>query len=329
MRTPTPAPPSLAAHGPGHRHPHTHSALGLTARRLTLALVITLAFVVAEAAAGWLTNSLALLTDAAHNVTDVITLGLSWAALRLATRPASAGRTYGFHRAGILVALFNAGSLLVVALGIFYAAYRRLVAPPEVEAGAMTAVAVVAFGVNVGTAWLVRQGSEHDLNVRSAYVHLAGDALSTLGAVMAGIGIALTGLDILDPLASLFIGVLIVFNAWGVARETIHILLESTPRDVDVPAMVRDIQIVPGVRGLHDLHVWSITQSMRALSAHVLVDDVRLSAGAAIQREINALLAERYGIAHATLQLECAGCEPDLLYCAMEPGEDETRANGG
>jgi cobalt-zinc-cadmium efflux system protein len=187
----------------------------------------------------------------------------------------------------------------------------------------MTIVAALAFIVNLVTALLVRQGSDHDLNQRSAFIHLAGDALSTLGALVAGVLIMLTGWMILDPLVSVFIGLLIVWNAWLIIRESVEILLEGTPRDIDVNVMVTDIQHVPGVRGVHDLHVWSITQNMRALSAHVLVDDEPLSTGAEIQREINAVLQQRYNIAHATLQLECVGCEPDTLYCELSPIDHE------
>jgi cobalt-zinc-cadmium efflux system protein len=295
---------------------HSH-AIQATARRMALALVITLGFVIIEAAAGILANSLALLTDAAHNLTDVIALALSWYAVRLTLRPAYSGKTFGYHRAGILIALFNSTTLVLIALGIFYEAYHRLLNPPEVEGGLMTVVAAIAFAVNLGTALLVKPGSDHDLNQRSAFIHLAGDAISTLGALVAGVLIMLTGWYALDPLVSVLIGLLIVWNAWLIIRESVEILLEGTPRDIDVTTMVNDIRQVPGVRGVHDLHVWSITKNMRALSAHVLVDDEPISVGAGIQRQINALLNTRYNIAHATLQLECVGCEPDTLYCEL------------
>jgi len=284
---------------------------------MALALVITLVFVVVEAGAGIIANSLALLTDAAHDLTDVIALALSWYAVRLTLRPAHSGKTFGYHRAGILIALFNSTTLVIIALGIFYEAYQRLLNPPEVQGGLMTVVAALAFIVNLGTALLVRPGSDHDLNQRSAFIHLAGDALATFGALIAGVLIMLTGWYILDPLVSMLIGLLIVWNAWHIIREGVEILLEGTPRDIDMRAMVTDIQQVPGVRGVHDLHVWSITQNMRALSAHVLVDDEPISVGAGIQRQINDVLNTQYNIAHATLQLECVGCEPDTLYCEL------------
>jgi cobalt-zinc-cadmium efflux system protein len=296
---------------------HTHSANSTTSTRLLLALALTALFVVFEAAAGFAANSLALLTDAAHNFTDVLALGLSWYAMRLTARPAYSGKTFGYHRAGILAALVNSATLVVIALGIFYEAYQRLLAPPQVQANILIGVAALAFIVNTGTAWLIRRGSENDLNVRSAFVHLAGDALSTLGALIAGIGIAFTGAQILDPLAGVLIAMLILLSGWGIVRETVSILLESTPRDIDMSAMVRDLLRVESVRSVHDLHVWSISSSLRALSAHVLTDDMPISAGARVQREINEILSKEYGIAHATLQLECAGCEPDLLYCDL------------
>ncbi len=303
---------------------HTHlQTVQTTTRRLALALFITLGFVIVEAAAGIIANSLALLTDAAHNLTDVIALALSWYAIRLTLRPANSGRTFGYHRAGILIALFNSTTLVLIALGIFYEAYQRLLNPPPVEAGLLTVVAGIAFVVNLVTALLVRPGSDHDLNQRSAFIHLAGDALSTLGALIAGVLIMLTGWYVLDPLVSIFIGLLIVWNAWLIIRESVEILLEGTPRDIDVEVMVKDIQQVSGVRGVHDLHVWSITQDMRALSAHVLVDDEPLSVGARIQRQINTVLQQRYHIAHATLQLECVGCEPDTLYCELNSVDHE------
>lgn len=311
-----------------HSHSHTHSFNQANARRMLLALGITLAFVVFEIAAGIYANSLALITDALHNVTDVIALGLSWYAMRVALRPANAGKTYGYHRVGIVVALINAFSLVLISLYIFYEAIQRLLNPVPVQDNVLIVVALIAFFVNGGTALLVMRGSEDDLNQRSAFMHLAADAVATLGAFIAGIGIALTGWDWLDPLASIFIGILILWNVVGIIRDSLDILLESTPRDVDMQALVRAMENVRGVRGVHDLHVWSLAQNLRALSAHILTDDVKISEGAQIQRELNTLLHERYEIAHATLQLECVGCEPDELYCELnEHDHDHDRVH--
>ncbi|MBN2386995.1 MAG: cation transporter [Anaerolineales bacterium] len=298
-----------------HSHPHLPDLTRAAIRRMALSLGITLAFVFVEIAAGVAANSLALLTDAAHNFTDVLALGLSWWALRITTRPAHSGKTYGYHRAGILAALANSTTLAVIALGIFYEAYRRFAAPPEVQADLMIIVAAVAVVVNVVTALLIRRGSEHDLNLRSAFLHLMGDVLSTAGAVVAGIAIRFTGWDWLDPLVSVLIGFLILWNAWGIVRESIEILMEATPADIDIQALVDSIQAVEGVRGVHDLHVWSINQSLRTLSAHIVTEDVTVSQGAAIQAAVSGMLAGRYGVQHATLQLECVDCIPAELFC--------------
>ncbi len=300
-----------------HGHTHTMEAAHLNARRLVAALVITLLFVGFEAAAGVWANSLALLSDAAHNLTDAIALVLSWHAIRLAARPASAARTYGYHRAGILIALFNSTTLVLMGLGILYEALRRLAAPPQVQEDVLIAASLAAFVVNIGTALLVRRGSESDLNMRSAFVHLASDAVSTLAAVLVGLAIKLTGLQILDPLVSLLIGALILWSAWKILRETVRILMQNTPADLPVAALVQDIQAVEGVKGVHDLHIWSVTQSLRILSAHILVEDMSISEGAGIQQSINELLVHAYQIGHTTLQLECVGCAPDQLYCDL------------
>jgi len=299
-----------------HEHTHITNLTRSAIRRLALSLSLTAAFIVVEIVAGVFANSLALLTDAAHNVTDVIALALTWWALRVTARPANHGKTYGYHRAGILVALVNSTTLALIALGIFYEAYKRFVAPPAIRADVLIGVGVAAVVVNLVTALLVRRGSEHDLNLRSAFLHLMGDVLSTVGAVAAGIVIRFTGLNWLDPLVSIFIGLLILWNAWGIVRESVNILMESTPADIDVVALVADIQQVEGVCGVHDLHVWSITRGLRTLSAHIVTDDVSISTGARIQAAIGRLLSQKYGIAHATLQLECEGCSP-ALYCDM------------
>ena len=300
-----------------HTHSHLQDAARQTTTRLTWSLLITLAFVIFEAAAGYFANSLALLTDAAHNLTDVIALGLSWFAIRITAQPANAQKTYGYHRAGILVALLNSTTLILISLGIFYEAYKRFMSPPEVQSGILIVVGLIAVVINLVTALLVHRGSESDLNLRSAFVHLMGDVLSTIGAVIAGIIIFFTGANWLDPFVSVLIGVLILYNAWGILRDAVDILLESTPRDVDMKKMVGEITQLEGVLGVHDLHVWSITQNLRTMSAHILTEDISVSAGAEIQNRINELVYHRYNISHATLQLECVECGPDGLYCRI------------
>jgi cobalt-zinc-cadmium efflux system protein len=300
-----------------HEHTHISDLSPSTTRRLALSLGLTAAFVAFEIFAGLFANSLALLTDAVHNLTDVLALGLTWWALRATIKPASSGKTYGYHRAGILVALVNSTTLVIISLGIFYNAYRRLLAPPEVKADVLIGIGAAAVVVNLVTALLLRSGSKGDLNLHSAFLHLMGDVLSTVGAVAAGIVIHFTGLNWLDPLVSIFIGLLILWNAWGILRESVNILMEATPADVDVQAVVNSILHVEGVRGVHDLHIWSITRGLRTLSAHILTDDIPISAGAKIQAAVSEILDNQYGIAHSTLQLECLDCVPAGLYCEI------------
>ena len=288
-----------------------------TIRRLVLSLCITLAFVAFEGAAGIYANSLALLTDAAHNLTDVLALALTAWAVWITTKPARSHNTFGYHRAGILVALVNSTTLVLIALGIFYQAFRRFLSPPEVKANVLIWVGLAAVVVNLVTALLVRQGADKDLNLRSAFLHLLGDVISTVGAVITGIVIHFTGLNWLDPLVSVLIGFLILWNAWGILRESLDILMEATPADIDMDELVADMLEVEGVMGVHDLHVWSITRSLRTLSAHLLTADIPLSEGARIQSAVIDLLCEHYGIEHATLQLECVGCASPELFCDL------------
>ena len=296
-------------------HEHLTNLTRSTFRRLALSLGITLAFVVVEILAGIFANSLALLTDAAHNFTDVLAMALTWWALWITTKPAHAGKTYGYHRAGILVALVNSTTLALIGLGIFYEAYKRFVAPLEVQADILIGVGAAAVAVNLVTALLVRRGAEHDLNLKSAFLHLIGDVLSTVGAVIAGIVIRFTGLNWLDPLVSVLIGILILWNAWGILRESLEILMESTPADIDMDALRRDILAVEGVRGIHDLHVWSITSQLRYLSAHIVTEDVTVSVGAKVQAAVDQMLADRHEVRHATLQLECVECDNHGQFC--------------
>jgi len=304
-------------------HTHFGDLASQTTKRLALSLGLTAAFVVVEIIAGIFGNSLALLTDAAHNFTDVIALGLSWYAVKLATQPANAGKTFGYHRAGILVALVNSTTLILIALGIFYEAWKRFISPPEVDSTILIGVGALAFFINLGTALLVKSGSDHDLNLRSTFLHLMGDALSTLGAVVAGVVIAFTNWNWLDPLVSVLIGVFILWNAWGILRQSIHILLESAPESIDMDSMVDTLLKVDGVRGVHDLHVWSINESLRALSAHIITDDISISAGASIQQDLNKILAHKYNIQHATLQLECEACHGNILFCNISEHHHE------
>ena len=304
-----------------HHHHHTptdpHAGSHQARKRLVISLIITLSFVLIEAAAGYFSNSLALLSDAGHNLTDAITLGLSWFAMKISLRPANSQKTFGYHRAGILIAVVNASTLFFIAVSILHEAYDRFTNPQVVNAPILIWVGLLALLVNAVTAGIIWRDSHNDLNIRSAFVHLMGDVFSTIGAVAAGILIFFTGWSWLDPLVSVFIAGLIIYNTWGVLREGVNILLESTPSDVNLDQMITDLLSIKGVVGIHDLHVWSINKDLRTLSAHVETFDQPISEGDQIKKDVRTLLFDRYHIKHSTLQLECKDCEGIELFCDL------------
>lgn len=297
-------------------HDHTHDG-GVTGRRLGLSAALTFGFVAGEAAAGYFANSLALLSDAGHNLADALALVLSWYAARAARRPADARRTFGLHRAGILAALANAVSLVVIALAIFWEAARRLRDPGPVAGGLMIGVALAAVVLNGAIALWLHREARHDLNVRSVYLHVAGDALSALGVVAAGIVVALTGWAEADPVASLLIAVLILGSASEVLAESVNVLLEAAPAGLDMAALEKGIREAPGVLGIHDLHVWVVASGIVACSCHVVVAEQSVREGQQVLRGVAGLLRERFGVAHTTIQVEVEGCDPDDLYCTL------------
>ncbi|MBI4553945.1 MAG: cation transporter [Candidatus Latescibacteria bacterium] len=288
-------------------------------RRFKWSLILTLLFVAGEALAGWWANSLALLSDAGHNLADGAALGLSWYALRISQRAPSQAKTFGYHRAGILAALVNSTSLVVIALAIFYEGAHRLLRPEVAQGEAMVAVASVAVIVNTVIAVWLRRGGMQDVNVRSAVVHMIGDALFSVGVIVAGLVMLATGWLAADPIVSLLIGVFILWSSWGILKETVNILMEGSPLEMDMDALVETMRGVPGVQGVHDLHVWMIASGMPMLSAHVLIEDQALSDGARVITAVNHRLQEQFGIWHTTLQVECLDCTPNGLYCTLQP----------
>ena len=283
----------------GHHNCEHHSAAGMSEGRLRLSLLLTFGFVALELVVGLSAHSLALVSDAGHNMTDGLALALSWYALWIARKPASPTRTYGYHRVGILAALANAVTLMVIALFIFGEAFQLFLHPAAVQSGPMIAVALLAVLLNAGIALGLRKAAAHDVNLRSAYVHMAGDALSAVGVVVAGIVVHFTGWVYADPLVSVLIGLFIVYSSWGIVRETINILLEGTPNGLNVDAMAAEMQAVAGVQGVHDLHVWSIADGMNALSCHVDVFEADTSDAARVVRDIKLLLADHYHVRHS------------------------------
>lgn len=298
--------------------PHAHHPGG-TENRLLISLLLTTGFVIAEAVAGWWANSLALLSDAGHNFADALALGFTWFAYRMAQKPADARRTYGYHRVGILAALVNAVSLVILALFIFWEAFQRFQEPEPVQGWLMTGVAVAAVVVNgLITLWLHHEAA-HDLNVRSAYLHVLGDAVSALGVVLAGGLVLLTGSTLADPVASLLIGGLILWSSWDILAEAVNVLLEAAPRGVDVVALERVLRQVPGVCDVHDLHVWSVASGIVACSCHVVVSPEDARHGQAALKAASAVLEHDFGITHSTIQVEAEGCQRGETFCSLRP----------
>jgi cobalt-zinc-cadmium efflux system protein len=297
-------------------HPHTHAGPA-TGHRLGLSLLLTLVFVAGEAVAGYLANSLALLSDAGHNFADALALAFSWYALWIGRRPADSRRTFGYHRVGILAALLNAVSLVVIALAIFWEALQRLWAPEPVMGGLMIGVALAAVVLNgVISLWL-RRDAQHDLNIRSAYLHMLGDTLSALGVVVAGVIVIATSSALADPVVSLLIGGLILWSSWSILTESVNVLLEAVPKDLDLAALTEGIRSVPGVHGVHDLHVWTVASGIVACSCHLVVAEQSIRSGHQVLRTVAGLLRDRFGVKHTTIQVEGEGCESDEMYCSL------------
>ena len=287
-------------------HAHNHSAAGKNKKRLAIVLALTSAYLVAEVIGGLLTHSLALLADAGHMLTDVAGLILALLAIRFAERPATPERTYGYYRIEILAALVNAVVLIGISLYILYEAYERFRHPPEVQSGGMLAVALVGLVVNIAGIYLLKSASEESLNMKGAYFEVLSDMLTSIGVIAAGIIMLTTGWYYADPIISAGIGVFILPRTWMLLRDAVGVLLEGTPHDVNLAALRESIRTVEGVADVHDLHVWSLTSGMNAMSVHaVLADNGRHDEVlAAVQQRITS----EFKIAHATVQVESKGC---------------------
>jgi len=299
-----------------HRQPNTGRVLGWS-------VAATVAFVALEAAAGVRAHSLALLSDAGHNFTDALALLLAAFGFYLESRPADEEKTYGYHRAGVLAAFINALTLLLLALFIFHESYRRLVVPPTVDELTMLLVAGLGLLVNVAIMRGLRAGKNSDLNIRAAYAHMLGDALGSIGIILGAIAIRYTGWQRIDPALSILIGLLIVWTAWDIVKESLNILLEGLPRGMRLHHVVAAIRGVEGVLEVHDLHVWSLGSSVHALSCHVLIRDLPPSESESILKRINAELDARFHIRHTTIQFEHARCAAPGNGCPLPSLGDE------
>jgi cobalt-zinc-cadmium efflux system protein len=283
-------------------HDHGVSDRRANQRRLSLALVLAASYMLAEAAGGLWTGSLALLADAGHMLSDVAALSLSVLALRIAQRPGSAQQTYGHHRTEILAALTNGALLVGVALTVLVEAIERLGTPRDILGGPMLAIACGGLAVNLAALWSLHAGRHHDLNVRGAWLHVASDALGSVGAIVAGALVWVYGWSWADPLASIAIALLVLRSAWSLLREAVAVLMEWAPAHLDVAEIERTISALPGVAAVHDLHVWTITSGMIALSGHVVAHDDQ-EHGKLLQ-DVSNLLHERFSVSHSTIQVE-------------------------
>jgi cobalt-zinc-cadmium efflux system protein len=291
----------------GHDHSQ-HAHARPTGRILIVSLFVTILFVAAEALAGWWSGSLALLSDAGHNFTDAFGLVLAAAAFYLESRPGDQVKTFGYQRSGVLAAFVNALLLASFSVFLLWESYRRLLHPEPVEETVMLWVAGIGIVVNAGIAWALL-GHRKNLNIRAAFLHQIGDAASCVAIIVGAVVIRYTGWLAIDPLLSMLISLVIIWTAWDIFRDSLNILLEGLPKDLRLAEVRGQICAVAGVGGVHDLHIWSLGSDARALSAHLIIDDVPPSASEGILREVNRVLGERFGIFHTTIQFEHTGCE--------------------
>jgi cobalt-zinc-cadmium efflux system protein len=300
-----------------HSHDHGHA----TGNVLKWSLAATFVFVAVEVFAGFQAHSLALISDAGHNFTDGLALLLAWIGVYLDSKPADETKTYGYHRAGVLTAFINALTLVLLSGWIFYESALRLRDPQPVHTGIMMGIAALGLILNGGITWVLRQASRHDINIRGAFLHMFGDALGSAAIIAGAIVIRYTGWYQVDSALSILIGILIVWTAWGIIREALNILLEGLPSGLRLRDVTSSMRAVDGVLDVHDLHIWSLGSSTRALSCHVLIADVPPSKSDGILHQLKDMLAGRFGIGHTTVQFEHVGCAISENGCAMNAEE--------
>jgi cobalt-zinc-cadmium efflux system protein len=294
-----------------HHHHHHENV----SRKLAIATCANIVVVIGEIVVGLYAGSLALLGDALHNLTDSAALVIALVAVRLERRAPTSGKSFGYQRAGILAAFINAAMLVAFTVFVFREAYLRLAHPQSVQTTPMLIAAAVALVVNAGTALSLQHESREDVNVRGAFVHMIGDAVSSFGIIVAALLIRATGSVQWDAAISMFIGLLILWSSYGVLKESVNLLLEGTPSGIDPSEVTRCLGEIDGIHGVHHLHIWALGPSSPALSCHLMVGDVPLASTAKILEEVNAVLARNYRIAHTTIQFELAECDENDPYC--------------
>ncbi len=285
-------------------------------RALVSALLITFLMMTVEFIGGFLSSSLALISDAGHMLTDTTALGLALLALLFSRRPATAEKTYGFYRLEILSALFNGVVLSLIAIYIFYEAMLRVIHPREVHSILMLTVAGIGLIANIIGAIIISKGSRENIAIRGAFWHVVSDALSSIGVITGGLIIFFTRAYVADPIIGFLIGIAILRGAWGLIKESVDILLEATPKDINFEEVEKALKEINGVRAIHDLHIWTITSGIRASSVHIVVEDILASECGKILNKINELLKSRFNIEHSTIQFECETCE--AIVCPLE-----------
>jgi cobalt-zinc-cadmium efflux system protein len=293
--------------------------------RLRMALAVNAFIILAEFVGGLLLNSVGLMSDAGHNLIDQGSLFLALYAHMLTSRPANETRTFGYHRAGIVAAFLNSFILLLTAVGITLVGVKRILSPVPVAGGWVMLIAALSFAANLAIALLLQHGAREDLNIRSAFWHMLADAWVSLGVVISGGMILLTGWSILDPLVSLAVVGAIVKGAWPLFRESLEVLLESTPPGISPSQIAATIESIPGVKNVHDLHIWAVEPRLVMLTCHVQVDgdDTVLTNG--LLRSIRARVASDFGIRHLTVQMETQCCHPDAVHCDLNRLADQHR----
>ncbi len=295
----------------GHNHRHGERDAG-SLNKLKLALGLTFVYMFAEAIGGWLTNSLALLADAGHMLTDVAALSLTLAAIWFASRPATAKKTFGYYRLEILAAFINGIALVLISLWVIYEAFGRLYAPPEIKGFQLILIAAGGLVINIFCAYLLHGDHAHDLNMRGAWLHVVGDALGSAVAIAAGVLIVAFGWLWTDAACSFLISLIIIFSAWNLIKESINVLLEGTPAHINLAAVEAAIRQTSGVLEVHDLHVWTITSGLEALSAHVRYEEA--VAQNELLKSLRRRLGDEFGIKHLTIQMETPDLEDEEIH---------------
>lgn len=298
------------SHSHGHGHHHSYSVgNGSGKRDLLIALSITVLMMAAEAIGGLISNSLALLSDAGHMLTDNLALLLSFFAMKFAAMPATDRKTFGFYRLEILAAFVNGIALVLMSFYIMYEAYQRMITPQPVAGGLMLLVAGIGLAVNIVGAIVLNKHKHTSLNIRGAYLHILGDALSSVGVVIGGAVIIYTGWYLIDPILSVLISLVIIYSAWALVKESVSILLESVPSHISIAAVAEEIEKIEGVREAYHIHVWTITSGVYAMSAHIIIDDQLVSRSRELLEKIRSVVAVRFSVLHSTIQIECERCD--------------------